>query len=97
MPHRVCPVSFADCESADTSAVCLIPLLYDAAALALDEFRRCGFAAVIPGPAARLEIAIKEPATTHEVPLRKLRDWVRAARSPRERVLKDRLKTLLNE
>jgi hypothetical protein len=72
--------------------------LYEAAALALDEFRRCGFTAVIPGPTARLEIGIKEPTTTHEVPLSKLRDWVESsAKSPRERIIKERLKALLIE
>jgi hypothetical protein len=96
VPHRIFAVSFTDCKGLKHTVEVSADSLYEAAALALDELRWCGFTSVIPGPTARLEIAIKEPGTTHEVPLRKLRDWVESsAKSPRDRVIKERLKTLL--
>src|ERR1700730_14880102 len=98
VPSRTCNVSFTDSGGLTHAVEVSADSLYEAAALALAEFRRCGFTAVIPGPTARLAVAIKEPATTHELPKRTLRDWVESsAKGPRERVLKDRLKALLNE
>jgi hypothetical protein len=93
---RACIVSFTDSSAITHRVEVSAESLYEAAALALAEFRRCGFTAAIPGPSTRLAIEIKEPATTHEVPIRKLRDWMESsARSPRERIIKDRLKVLL--
>jgi hypothetical protein len=95
---RTCTVSFTDSAGIAHAVDVSADSLYEAAALALAEFRRCGFTAVIPGPATRLAITIKEPATTHEMPIRKLRDWIESsAKSPRERVIKGRLKDLLGE
>jgi hypothetical protein len=33
--------------------------LYEAAVLAINEFRRCGFTANAPGPATRLTVTVK--------------------------------------
>jgi hypothetical protein len=41
--------------------------LYEAAALAIADFRRCGFTANAPGQVTRLTVALKIPATSHEV------------------------------
>jgi hypothetical protein len=70
--------------------------LYEAAALALAQFRRCGFADANPGPATALTVAVKAPATSHQVLVGKLHDWLNGgAKSPREMVLKNRLKELV--
>ena len=70
--------------------------LYEAAALAIGEFRRCGFTADAPGPATRLTVAVQAPATSHEVPVRKIETWLQSGgRSPNEQALKARLKELL--
>jgi len=37
------------------------------AALAINEFRRRGLTSNAPGPATRLTVAVKTPATSHEV------------------------------
>jgi hypothetical protein len=36
--------------------------LYEASALAIAEFRGCGFTANAPGPATRLTVTVKEPS-----------------------------------
>jgi hypothetical protein len=70
--------------------------LYEAAALAIGEFRRCGFTANAPGPATRLTVTVKTPATSHEVRLSKIEAWLESGgRSPNEQVLKVRLRELL--
>lgn len=72
--------------------------LYEAAALALAEFRHCGFTDANPGPATRLSVAVKAPATTHEVSVGKFQDWLSgSAKSPKELVLKNRLKELMGK
>ncbi len=43
-------------------------------------------------------VSVEEPATTHELLAQRLRDWLDgAAKSPEERVLKDRLKQLVGD
>jgi len=42
--------------------------LFEAATLAMAEFRKCGFTENIPGPAAtRLTVTVKGPSTSHEI------------------------------
>ena len=93
---RTCTVSFKDCEGLTHAVEVSASSLCEAAALALAEFRRCGFTDVNPGPATRLTVAIKAPATTHDLSVGKLQDWLnRCATSPKELVLKNRLKELM--
>jgi hypothetical protein len=95
---RTCTVSFKDCEGLIHAVEVSASSLYEAAGLALAEFRRCGFTDANPGPATRLTVAIKAPATTHEVAVDKLQEWLRrGASSPKELVLKNRLKELIGE
>lgn len=71
--------------------------LYEAAALAVTEFRRCGFADAAQGSAARLTISVEAPSTTHELSVRKLSAWLGGAgTSPSEPALKVRLRDLLD-
>jgi hypothetical protein len=93
---RTCIVSFVDHEGITHAVEVSASSLYEAAALALVQFRRCGFTDANPGLATRLTVAVKMPATTHEVTVRKLQDWLNGgAKSPRELVLKNRLKELV--
>jgi hypothetical protein len=64
---RTCLVSFTDSEGIRHSVEVTASTLYEAAALAIAEFRRCGFTANAPGPATRLTVAVQTPATSHEV------------------------------
>jgi hypothetical protein len=74
----------------------IVSSVYEAAALALAEFRRCGFTDTNPGRATFLTVAVKAPATTHEVSVGKLQDWLSGgAKSPKELLLKNRLRELV--
>ena len=49
-----------------------------------------------PGLATRIEVQVKAPAVTHEVTFKQLRDWLDGTcKSPKDRIVKDRLKSLL--
>ena len=51
--------------------------LYEAAALAVQEFRRHPWSdGIEPGTMTKLEVNIKSPMTTHEVNIRQLENWV---------------------
>jgi len=94
--NRTCRVFFHYSEGVTHSVEVTAATLYEAAALAIAEFRRCGFADSYPGLATRLTVAVKAPATTHEVSVSKLRSWLdSSAKSPRDRLLKNRSKELV--
>ena len=50
--------------------------LYEAAVLAIVEFRRCGFTDAVVGAGTRLSVTAAAPATTDEVPVSKLEAWL---------------------
>jgi hypothetical protein len=51
---------------------------------------------VEPGAVTLLSVSVKPPATTHEVSIRRLEKWTAAtAKSPREVLLKSRVRALL--
>ena len=69
--------------------------LYEAAALAFAAFQRCGWTDNI-APGTRLEIQVREPATTHTVTLAQLRRWCNGvAVSPDEVLRRKRAKELI--
>jgi hypothetical protein len=91
-------VSFTDTEGITHAAQVSASSLYEAAALALAEFRRCGLTDATPGPAARLTVTVlvDAPTTLHELPMRKLTAWLEAGgKSPSEQAVKVRLRDLL--
>jgi hypothetical protein len=93
---RTCLVSFTDSEGIRHAVEVAASSLYEAAALAIAEFRRCGFTANAPGPATRLTVTVKTPATSHEVRLSKIEAWLESGgRSPSEQAIKVRLRELL--
>jgi hypothetical protein len=70
--------------------------LYEAAVLALSEFRRTGIAAVTAGPGTRLRVEVKAPATSHELSVGKLTAWLECSgKTPAEQALKTRLREIL--
>ena len=69
--------------------------LYEAATLAMAEFRRCGFTENAPGPATRLTVTVRAPATSHEVQWGKVETWLQSAGKPVDQGLKTRLQQLL--
>jgi len=92
---RICIVSFTDSEGIRHSVEITATTLYEAAALAINEFRRCGFTSNAPGPATRLTVAVKTPATSHEVQWGKIEAWLQSAGKPNEQGMKGRLRELL--
>jgi hypothetical protein len=93
VPVRTCTVSFTDADSIRHSVDVQAETLYEAAALAVQAFREHN---LILGPACKIDIEARLPGVTHTVTMGKVRDWVEsAAKSPRDRVMKERLKGLL--
>ena len=92
---RKCRVSFTDSENITHAVEVAAASLFEAAALALGEFRRCGFADALAGPATRLTVSVEAPSTTHELPVRKVAAWLESGgRSPSEQAVKVRLRAL---
>src|SRR5215475_7189201 len=71
-----CKVSFTDGEGVSHSVTLAASSLYEAAALAVAEFKKSGFEPVDVGPGAKLTIAVEAPAMTHELTVGKLEAWL---------------------
>ena len=96
MRSRSCRGSFTDSEGIEHAVEVAAASLYEAALLALAEFRRCGFADATFGPAARLIVRVKAPEEEHALSVGKLQSWLNGgAKSPSEKVEKERLKQRL--
>jgi hypothetical protein len=67
VPSRSCVVSFTDSEGIEHSVRVSAASLYEAAVLALAEFRRHGFADTTFGPATNLNVQVKAPEAAHVV------------------------------
>jgi len=94
---RACRVSFTDAEGITHTAVVPASSLYEAAALALAEFRGCGLVETLPGPVTRLTVAVASPSTIHDVPMSRLSAWLESGgKSPKEQALKVRLRETLD-
>ena len=81
-----------DSENIRHSVEVTASTLYEAAVMAINEFRRCGFTSNAPGPATRLTVAVKIPATSHEVQWGKIEAWLQSAGKPNEQAMKGRLR-----
>ena len=91
-----CLVSFTDSEGIRHSVEVVASSLYEAAVMAIAQFRNCGFTAAAPGPATRLTVSIKQSGTMHEVQWGKIEAWLQGdGRSPAEQGTKIRLRELL--
>jgi len=70
--------------------------LFEAGVIALSTLKRAGWVEDAPGPGTRLEIEVREPSVKHTVTVLQLQRWASgAARSPAERVKRERMKELL--
>ena len=96
MPSRSCVVSFTDSEGIEHCVRVSADSLYEAAVLALAEFRRHGFADATFGPATKLTVKIQEPEMSHTVSVSRLRSWLDGVgKSPGEHALKSKLRQLV--
>jgi len=90
---RRCTVSFTDSNSITHTAHVSAASLFEAAALGVAEFRRCGFAEVAVGVGTTLDITVRSPSTTHSLRVSRLEAWLNSSgKSPAEQALKVRLK-----
>jgi hypothetical protein len=88
-------VSFTDSEGIEHSVRVSAASLYEAAVLAMAEFRRHGFADTTFGAATKITVKIQEPEVSHTVSVSRLRSWLDGVgKSPGEHALKKRLKAL---
>jgi hypothetical protein len=91
-----CKVSFTDAVGVSHSVTLAASSLYEAAALAVAEFKKSGFALVEVGHGTKLTIAVEAPAITHELTVGKLETWLSTnGKSPREQAIKVELRELL--
>ena len=98
MPSRPCRVLFTDSEGLEHAVEVAAASLYEAAVMALAQFRRCGFADASFGPGTRLTVRVKAPETEHVVSVGTLRKWLDGGgKSPNEHVAKKRLKEMLGK
>jgi hypothetical protein len=69
--------------------------LYEAAALGLRALKRHAWTEGV-GPATRLTVEVREPSVQHVVTVDQIRRWAGGvARSPNEKLAKDRVRELL--
>ena len=93
-----CRVSFTDGAGVTHTVSVTASSLFEAAALAIAEFRRCGFAFAAVGPATRLKVSVENPATSHELSVSHLQSWLDTnGKSPREQAVKVTLRQLLRQ
>jgi len=94
---RTCVVSFVDSTGIRHSVEVAAESVFEAAALAVREFRRHPWVDdVEPGTLTPLSICVKSPVTTHEVSIKQLETWTaRTPKSPRETAQKSRVRELL--
>uniref|UniRef100_Q01TP7 Uncharacterized protein n=1 Tax=Solibacter usitatus (strain Ellin6076) TaxID=234267 RepID=Q01TP7_SOLUE len=91
-----CKGSFTDTAGVTHTVSVSAASLYEAAALGIAEFRRCGFVEAMVGPTTRLKVAVEAPATTHELTIAKLRAWLDSSgKTPREQAVKVGLREVL--
>jgi hypothetical protein len=92
----ICRVSFDDGAGMPHTVTVAASSLFEAAALALAEFKRSGFALMAVGPATRLKVAVENPSTTHELSVGRLQAWLESnGKSPREQAVKVTLRQVL--
>jgi hypothetical protein len=96
LPYRSCVVSFTDPEGIEHSVRVSAASLYEAAVLALAEFRRHGFADVAFGPATKLNVRVKAPEAAHVISVGRVKSWLDGSgKSPNEHAMKSRLRALM--
>ena len=72
--------------------------LYEAAVLALKEFRRCEFTEIFAGKTTKLGVEVRGPAESHEITVGQVESWLTSgAKSPAEQTTKSKLAELLRE
>jgi len=88
-----CTVSFVDLDGIRHSVEVEAEGLYEASVLGLCAFRKH---ALEPGGLTQLEVEVRS-SVKHTLTVTKVREWLqRGVRTPKEAILKDRLRTMLS-
>jgi len=88
-----CIVSFVDTEGIRHTVEVEAESLFEAAVLAMKTFKQHDCE---PGPITKLEVEIRS-TVTHTVTPKRIHEWLMGgAKSPKEAVMKDKLRTLLS-
>lgn len=91
--EKLCVVSFKDSDGFRHSVEVVAESLYEAVALAARNFAEAGCP---PTSRSEMDIEVKAPAVTHKITLNRVSAWVHGvAKSPKDKMLKDRLKEML--
>jgi hypothetical protein len=91
---KTCLVSFKDADGFRHTVEVDAESLYEAVALAARSFADAGYP---PTSGSELDIEVKAPAVTHTITLNRVSAWVNGvAKSPKDKMLKDRLKGLMS-
>jgi hypothetical protein len=86
-------VSFTDTEGIEHSVHVSASSLFEAAVLAMAEFRKHGFAETVFGPVTKLNVRVKAPEASHTVSVGKVKSWLDGVgKNPGEQVEKNRLR-----
>ncbi len=89
----ICIVSFLDIEGLRHTVEVEAESLYEAAVLAIRTFRQHDCE---PGQASKLEVEVRS-SVTHTITPTRVHEWLNGgARSPKEAVIKERLRALLS-
>jgi hypothetical protein len=95
---RTCTVPFQDASGMRHSLEVVASSLYEAAVLAIKEFRSCSFTEVSAGKGTRLYVAVRPPAESHEITVGQVESWLQSSgKSPREQATKIKLAEILCE
>jgi hypothetical protein len=72
--------------------------IYEAAVMAIKEFRSCSFTEVNAGKVTRLNVAVRGPAESHEITVGQVENWLQSSgKSPKEQIAKTKLAELLSK
>lgn len=94
MAEKFCDVSYTDLEGFVHRVEVNADSLYEAAAAAFQKFKAHSCE---PGTTTPLNIEVKGPTVTHTVTLRRVQEWTEtSAKSPKDKVAKDRVKGMLS-
>jgi hypothetical protein len=95
MPLRLCLVSFRAPSGIVHSVEVQAETLYEGAALGLALLKKDGWIEGL-GPSTKLEIAVREPATSHALSVQQVQRWLNGVtKTPVEALRKAKLKQLL--
>ena len=91
---QTCLVSFVESSGVNHEDEVAAESLFEAAAFGIKAISQEW--AEEPGLVTPISVEVKAPTVRHQLTLKAVRDWaVRASRSPKERLIKERVRTLL--